>query len=110
MTNMKTVSIALDALLLITLTNFIRFHIGLVKDNFTTIENLEREEGVKSKWDIGVNRNCEQVFGPNPWLYAVPFHLPASRPVGRGFLFFFVCCFQMCVCVCVCGNFMLKCV
>merc|ERR1719420_1571954 len=32
-------------LLLCTLTNFIRFHVRLVLENYTTIENLEREEG-----------------------------------------------------------------
>merc|ERR1712224_433191 len=36
-------------LLLCTLTNFIKFHVKLVLDNYTTIENLEREEGQKKQ-------------------------------------------------------------
>merc|ERR1719282_1689109 len=43
----------MSMLLLCTLTNFIKFHMKLVLENYTTIENLEREEGAKSKFDIG---------------------------------------------------------
>jgi len=71
-------------LLLCTLTNFIRFHMTLVLDNYTTIENLEREEGAKSKFDIGRRRNWEQVFGCSWHMWWLPMHLPASRPVGDG--------------------------
>jgi len=71
-------------LLIFTLTNFIKFHLKLVLENYTTIENLEREEGAKSKFDIGRSRNWEQVFGPNPYLWWYPAHVPASRPVGDG--------------------------
>merc|ERR1740130_2068882 len=71
-------------LLLGTLTNFIKFHMKLVLENYTTIENLEREEGAKSKFDIGRRRNWEQVFGVNAWLWWYPAHIPASRPVGDG--------------------------
>jgi palmitoyltransferase len=71
-------------LLIVTLSNFLLFHIRLVRDNYTTIENLEREENAKSKFDIGKRRNWEQVFGANPWLWWYPAHVPASRPVGDG--------------------------
>lgn len=71
-------------LLVITLTNFLKFHLKLVLENYTTIENLEREEGAKSKFDIGRRRNWEQVFGTNPWLWWYPAHILASRPVGDG--------------------------
>ena len=54
------------------------------KENYTTIENLEREEGAKSKFDIGRRRNWEQVFGTNPWLWWYPAHMLASRPVVDG--------------------------
>merc|ERR1712222_223857 len=40
-------------MLICTLTNFLKFHLRLVLENYTTIENLEREEGAKSKFDIG---------------------------------------------------------
>jgi len=73
-----------SVLLLCTLTNFVKFHLKLVLENYTTIENLEREEGAKSKFDIGRSRNWEQVFGSNPWLWWLPMHTQASRPVGDG--------------------------
>lgn len=75
---------AMSGLLICTLTNFLKFHLKLVLENYTTIENLEREEGAKSKFDIGRRRNWEQVFGTNPWLWWYPAHVMASRPVGDG--------------------------
>merc|ERR1719235_472931 len=77
-------AIGMALLLLMTLTNFIRFHVKLVLDNYTTIENLEREDGAKSKFDIGRRRNWEQVFGSNMWLWWFPMHTQASRPIGDG--------------------------
>jgi len=74
----------MSVLLIVTLTNFLKFHLKLVLENYTTIENLEREEGAKSKFDIGRRRNWEQVFGTNPWLWWYPAHILASRPVGDG--------------------------
>mmetsp|Transcript_118829 Transcript_118829/g.236739 ORF Transcript_118829/g.236739 Transcript_118829/m.236739 type:complete len:295 (-) Transcript_118829:163-1047(-) len=74
----------LSVLLMFTLYNFIKFHLKLVLENYTTIENLEREEGAKSKFDIGRRRNWEQVFGTNPWLWWCPWHTQASRPSGDG--------------------------
>merc|ERR1719321_56695 len=55
-----------------TLTNFVRFHIRLVWENYTTIENLEREDGQRSKFDIGARRNLEQVLGSNLYLGGFP--------------------------------------
>lgn len=74
----------MSLLLLCTLTNFIKFHMKLVLENYTTIENLEREEGAKSKFDIGRRRNWEQVFGSAAWLWWLPMHTQASRPIGDG--------------------------
>jgi len=74
----------MSVLLICTLTNFLKFHIKLVLENYTTIENLEREEGAKSKFDIGRRRNWEQVFGTGKWLWWYPAHVQASRPVGDG--------------------------
>eukprot|EP00928_Gymnodinium_smaydae_P061619 TRINITY_DN45660_c0_g1_i1.p1 TRINITY_DN45660_c0_g1~~TRINITY_DN45660_c0_g1_i1.p1 ORF type:complete len:280 (+),score=50.47 TRINITY_DN45660_c0_g1_i1:247-1086(+) len=71
-------------LLLGTLTNFIKFHMKLVLENYTTIENLEREEGAKSKFDIGRRRNWEQVFGNSPYHWWLPMHTQMSRPIGDG--------------------------
>mmetsp|Transcript_2563 Transcript_2563/g.5926 ORF Transcript_2563/g.5926 Transcript_2563/m.5926 type:complete len:313 (-) Transcript_2563:183-1121(-) len=75
---------AMSWLLLCTLTNFIKFHLKLVLENYTTIENLEREEGAKSKFDIGRRRNWEQVFGSSVALWWLPMHTQASRPDGDG--------------------------
>jgi len=66
------------------LFNFIRFHLRLVLQNYTTIENLEKKDGAKSKFDIGSRRNWEQVFGANSWLWWCPWHSQASRPIGDG--------------------------
>jgi len=79
-----TTAYLLAVMLLCTLTNFIKFHVKLVLDNYTTIENLEREEGAKSKFDIGKRRNWEQVFGSNQYLWWLPWHTQASRPIGDG--------------------------
>jgi palmitoyltransferase len=81
---MVLLSYMMSVLLICTLTNFLKFHLKLVLENYTTIENLEREEGAKSKFDIGRRRNWEQVFGTNPWLWWYPAHIQASRPVGDG--------------------------
>merc|ERR1712087_874274 len=74
----------LTCLLLCTLTNFIKFHLKLVFGNYTTIENLERDENAKSKFDIGRRRNWEQVFGADASLWWLPVHTQASRPIGDG--------------------------
>jgi len=77
-------AMCMSIMLVATLTNFIKFHVNLVENNYTTIENLEREDGAKSKFDIGKRRNYEQVFGANRWLWWVPLHTQSSRPVGDG--------------------------
>jgi palmitoyltransferase len=79
-----TLAWIMSVLLIGTLTNFIKFHVNLVLDNYTTIENLEREENAKCKFDIGKWRNLEQVFGPNIWMWWLPMHTQASRPAGDG--------------------------
>jgi palmitoyltransferase len=74
----------ITSFLICTLTNFVKFHIKLVWENYTTIENLEREDGQKSKFDIGPRRNLEQVLGANAHLWWLPLHVTNSRPVGDG--------------------------
>ncbi|KAF4659174.1 Palmitoyltransferase zdhhc15 [Perkinsus olseni] len=75
---------AVSVLLAFSLFNFVKFHLGLIRDNFTTIENFEREPGVKSKYDIGQRWNVEEVMGPSPWLWWLPLHTKYSKPVGDG--------------------------
>lgn len=80
--------LALDVIVVLSfvvlLTNFIRFHLRLSLENSTTIENLQRETGVPSIYDLGWRRNVEQILGANPWLWWLPLHTKQSRPVGDG--------------------------
>jgi len=78
------IATCMTGMLLATLTNFVKFHLKLVMQNYTTIEHLEREDGAKSKFDIGRLRNWEQVFGSNKWMWWAPMHTSTSRPVGDG--------------------------
>merc|ERR1719161_2347447 len=71
----RVVCCILAVMIAATLANFIRFHVKLVRDNYTTIENLEREDDEPSPWDIGYRRNLEQVFGGQILLWWLPFHL-----------------------------------
>ncbi|KAF4741878.1 hypothetical protein FOZ62_000820, partial [Perkinsus olseni] len=75
---------AVSVLLAFSLFNFVKFHLGLIRDNFTTIENFEREPGVKSKYDIGQRWNVEEVMGSSLWLWWLPLHTKYSKPVGDG--------------------------
>lgn len=70
--------------LAMTLFQFMKFHLRLITENYTTIENLERDEGARSKFDIGAGRNWEQVFGPSRGVWWVPLHTKLSRPAGDG--------------------------
>lgn len=56
-----TIGWILASLLLCTLWNFMRFHWKLICENYTTIENIDREETQISKYDVGWRRNLEQV-------------------------------------------------
>jgi len=78
------IAFCMSLMLIFTLWNFINFHLKLVSENYTTIENLEKEEGAKSKFDVGRTRNREQVYGANVWLWWLPMHTQASRPIGDG--------------------------
>uniref|UniRef100_A0A0G4FK24 Palmitoyltransferase n=1 Tax=Chromera velia CCMP2878 TaxID=1169474 RepID=A0A0G4FK24_9ALVE len=76
---------------------FARFHLDLMDSNLTTIENMDRtnpnsghqhettidENGV-SKFDLGKERNWQQVMGVNKLWWWVPFHPVSSRPLGNG--------------------------
>jgi len=83
-THLIVTSYVMTWLLLATLTNFFKFHLRLIWENYTTIENIEREPDQRSKFDIGPRRNLEQVLGANTLLWLLPLHLPMSRPVGDG--------------------------
>ncbi|PHJ17116.1 dhhc zinc finger domain-containing protein [Cystoisospora suis] len=70
--------------LIFALIPFSRFHLNLVLRNSTTIENMDVANRDRNRYDLGVSRNIEQVFGPNPCCWLAPVHASANRPVGDG--------------------------
>lgn len=67
------------------MTMFLRFHVKLALSNKTTIENLEmKNKTYQSLYDIGPNRNWEQVFGMNKWLWPFPVFCGSGKPLGDG--------------------------
>ncbi|KFH12360.1 DHHC zinc finger domain-containing protein, partial [Toxoplasma gondii MAS] len=52
--------------------------------NSTTIENMDVANRDRNRYDLGVSRNIEQVFGSNPCCWFVPVQFAANRPVGDG--------------------------
>lgn len=68
---------------------FFKFHRKLVRENKTTIENIEHKEEpeYKSKYDIDWDHNVEQVMGTNRWLWLVPIMPKSSIPKGQGIYF-----------------------
>lgn len=65
------------------LTAFLRFHLRLVLQNLTTIENLEKNE-VRHNYSAGPMQNWCQVFGANPWLWFLPIFGKSGKPAGDG--------------------------
>ncbi|CBZ56291.1 hypothetical protein NCLIV_067160 [Neospora caninum Liverpool] len=70
--------------LIFALIPFSRFHLNLVLKNSTTIENMDVANRDRNRYDLGVSRNIEQVFGSNPCCWFVPAQFAANRPVGDG--------------------------
>ena len=65
------------------LTAFVRFHIGLLLKNSTTIESMDKKmKGFP--FDVGTLLNILQVFGKNRWLWALPIYGQSGKPVGGG--------------------------
>ena len=69
----------------IALAGFFSAHVQLICENQTTIEASEKNNPVrrrrggigeakveKNPFDVGSDRNFEQVFGPNEWLWFLP--------------------------------------
>mgnify|MGYP000037488402 CR=1 FL=1 len=67
------------------LTIFARFHLSLVFENSTTIDNLEKSN-LHQVYNLGRFRNWLQVFGKNPWYWALPVYGTSGKPVGDGVL------------------------
>eukprot|EP00928_Gymnodinium_smaydae_P028600 TRINITY_DN21771_c0_g1_i5.p1 TRINITY_DN21771_c0_g1~~TRINITY_DN21771_c0_g1_i5.p1 ORF type:complete len:499 (-),score=79.98 TRINITY_DN21771_c0_g1_i5:269-1765(-) len=66
-------------------TDFLRFHMEIVAENFTTIETLTK--GVENPYDCGLRVNLEQVFGPWLSLAWLPLNVPSLCPEGDGTFF-----------------------
>eukprot|EP00349_Pseudokeronopsis_sp_Brazil_P005919 CAMPEP_0202964032 /NCGR_PEP_ID=MMETSP1396-20130829/8098_1 /ASSEMBLY_ACC=CAM_ASM_000872 /TAXON_ID= /ORGANISM="Pseudokeronopsis sp., Strain Brazil" /LENGTH=176 /DNA_ID=CAMNT_0049685797 /DNA_START=242 /DNA_END=772 /DNA_ORIENTATION=- len=87
------VSFVLVILAAVMMSMFLKFHIRLVSENKTTIENLEqtgrlhpqqnRQQEIKD-YNVGITTNWQQVFGSNPWLWPFPVYLGSGKPVGDG--------------------------
>jgi hypothetical protein len=65
------------------LTAFLKFHLKLVFQNLTTIENLEKSEG-RTNYNAGYKHNWEQVFGCSHWLWLLPISGKSGKPYGDG--------------------------
>lgn len=67
------------------MTMFLKFHLRLALSNKTTIENLDKKgEDYISVYDIQPNRNWEQIFGMNRWLWPFPVFCGSGKPLGDG--------------------------
>ena len=82
----------LNCLIFGAILNFFRFHVGLILDNYTTLQILEmkrqKQEGSqqKSPYDIGNYYNWVQVFGRNWKVWWIPIFLNGQGPSGDGIL------------------------
>ena len=69
----------------IIITNFFKFHIGLVLKNSTTIESLDQEHQKDfQKFNLSPRKNWEQVFGCDSLFWFLPFPTKRGRPDGDG--------------------------
>ena len=67
------------------MTMFLKFHIGLAMQNKTTIENLDKKgKDYTSMFDIGSEKNWQQIFGHNKLLWPFPVFMGSGKPVGDG--------------------------
>lgn len=70
------------------ITMFYKFHRRLVRENKTTIENLEmKNQAYVSKYDFGMPHNYEQIFGRSRWLDYIPIMPKSAKPEGDGIYF-----------------------
>jgi palmitoyltransferase len=75
---------ALDVMLALVLSSFIKFHFGLVFTNSTTIETMDKSAAKKGEFNKSCKQNWKQVFGANPWLWPFPVTCRSGGPVGDG--------------------------
>lgn len=68
---------------------FFKFHIELVLENSSTLDNLERQRSEESAskpnlYNIGAMENWQQVFGKSPLYWPFPFFGEEGKPKGDG--------------------------
>eukprot|EP00298_Acanthocystis_sp_HF-20_P001886 c12360_g1_i2.p1 GENE.c12360_g1_i2~~c12360_g1_i2.p1 ORF type:complete len:286 (-),score=81.64 c12360_g1_i2:27-884(-) len=73
----RVIAFAVDGMFLLVLGAFLEYHLKLVINNETTID-----EGQVPEYNVGWRKNVEQVFGRNKWLWLVPVF--GDGPVGDG--------------------------
>lgn len=67
------------------ITVFLKFHIKLLSENKTTLENLEHKgKPFSSPFDNGPWTNFLQVFGTNKFLWPFPIYAESGKPLGDG--------------------------
>lgn len=74
----------LNCMLSMTLTIFFKFHLKLALSNSTTIETMDKKVVNKVNYNKGINKNWEQIFGKNPWLWFLPLTGDSGKPIGDG--------------------------
>eukprot|EP00401_Gymnodinium_catenatum_P077974 CAMPEP_0117590554 /NCGR_PEP_ID=MMETSP0784-20121206/71040_1 /TAXON_ID=39447 /ORGANISM="" /LENGTH=341 /DNA_ID=CAMNT_0005392175 /DNA_START=134 /DNA_END=1155 /DNA_ORIENTATION=- len=87
---MWLVGISACAFMAVSFGSFVRYHVMLVRRNFTTLEELfhmTMDFQEENKFDCGLRMNLEQVFGRYLLLAWLPLDLPPLRPVGDGTFF-----------------------
>jgi palmitoyltransferase len=71
----------------IVITFFFKFHIQLVLNNSTTIENLDKDnQNDTIKFRLSNYENWVQVFGFNKFYWFIPIFCEAGRPDGDGLM------------------------
>lgn len=68
---------------------FFSFHRRLVRENKTTIENIEHNSDphYESRYDISFWHNVYQVMGTNKWIWWIPINPASNAPEGDGIYF-----------------------
>lgn len=72
------IAFVLNSVIFFAILNFLKFHLGLIFSNYTTLEILElkrqgkSEDPPSSKYDMGSYYNWRQVFGRNWVTWGIP--------------------------------------
>lgn len=85
----RSVALLMQATFFVVILMFTKFHLNLVLENSTTLDNLERQRNPAATganaYDLGSYENFVQVFGTNVWMWPWPM-FAGSLPKGDGVL------------------------